>query len=498
VSGRPPGVPSGIEGGSGGGPTGAVAGPDPRTESRPEPEPEPEPALEPEPEPTAEGTGDAGRARRRSGRRDDAIDRLIGRTRRRLTLTTLGLLALLVAATGLATAFVGLRVLDDAVNQALDASATAVVDRLAGELPAASGQLPAEGEESPVEEAHGSSDTFVLVLDPTGAVVIDSTRVPPVGLPNRTAVVEAAKTGRDLRDIQADGVPIRLETLPVRSDGTVTGYVQAGFYLTLHDQQARSLVLTVALVALLGLAAAGLIARLVTGRALVPVRDTMAAQRRFVADASHELRTPATIIRAGAEILEREDLVAPDGRPLVQDIEAETDRLGRLVDDLLTLASTDAGVLRVERERLDLVEVATDTVRRAGSLAEERRVRLAVEAVGPAWIDGDRDRLVQLLLILVDNASAHSPDDGLVTVSVAAGRREVVLAVSDEGPGVPVAERERVFEPFHRLPDDRRTEGGTGLGLAIGRRLADAHGARISVGDAPGGGARFEVTFPAA
>lgn len=393
----------------------------------------------------------------------------------------------------MATAIVGLRLLDGNVDRALDAAATAAVSRLDGELPTTT-----DGEGSATEERPGSSDTFVLVLDRNGRVVSNASRVPLHALPDAAAVAAAGRSGRDVRDIRSDNVAMRIETLPVTSDGAIVGYVQAGFVLTLHDQQSAGLVLTIILVGLVGLFGAALVARLVTGRALIPIRDTLRGQRRFVADASHELRTPATLIRAAGEILEREHLVAADGQRFTQDIQAEADRLGRLVDDLLTLASTDAGVLRVDRRPLDLADVAEETVGRAASLADERRVHLAFERSGPTRVDGDPDRLVQLLLILLDNASAHSPDGGTVTVSVEGRRRQVVLAVSDQGPGIPAAERERVFEPFHRLPSERRTGRGTGLGLAIAMRLAASHDARISVADAPGGGARFEVMFAAA
>jgi two-component system sensor histidine kinase CiaH len=342
--------------------------------------------------------------------------------------------------------------------------------------------------------------TFVLYLSSTGQVIANPARVPLVDLPSMAAVDAAAADGSDIRDVVAGGIPVRLETLAVvrdESGGALAGYVQAGIILTLHDQESARLVWTVALVGLAGLLGAAIVAFVVTGRALVPIRRTLQGQQRFVADASHELRTPATLIRSAAEILEREDLVEPPGRPFVADIGAEADRLGRLVGDLLTLASTDAGMLRVERDRLDLADVTADTVRRAATLAGDRGVELSFGSSGPTAVHGDRDRLVQLVLILLDNASAHSPTGGTVSVRVEGGARTVRLSVSDQGPGVPAEERERVFEPFHRLPGERRTTGGTGLGLAIARRLAAAHDATIVIDDAPGGGARFTVTFAA-
>ena len=108
-------------------------------------------------------------------------------------------------------------------------------------------------------------------------------------------------------------------------------------------------------------------------------------------------------------------------------------------------------------------------------------------------VEADEDRLSQLLLILVDNAIEHSPPGGTVTLELGVSGSKATLAVSDQGPGVPAAERERIFEPFARLPGRRRTSSGSGLGLAIARQLAVRHGADLVVDDAPGGGARFSL-----
>jgi signal transduction histidine kinase len=230
----------------------------------------------------------------------------------------------------------------------------------------------------------------------------------------------------------------------------------------------------------------------------VPIRRSFDAQRRFVADASHELRTPAALIRANAEVMEREGLVTGEGLPLAADIVTEADRLGRLVGDLLQLAAAEpAGVVRAP-EPVDLGEIAIETIRQAQALATERSVHLvmAPTALRSVVIDGDRDRLIQLLLILLDNAFDHSPSGGTVTVDLQMVGRDIELTVADQGPGVPASDRERIFEPFTRLPGvSRDRAGGTGLGLAIGRRIATAHGGGIVVTDAPGGGAMFRTTL---
>lgn len=422
-------------------------------------------------------------------------DRLLVATRRRLFVVTLGLVALLVVGIGGATAVVGLRVLDADVDRALRGSVSAALARLAGELP--------EAHETPesTEGPPAASDTFLLYLDASGRVVANPSGVALTGLPDEAAV-KAGPSGEDLRTVVAGDVSIRLLTVPIVApdEGGPVGYIQGGFVLTLHDRQSVSLIAAIAVVGLIGVVGAALVTLLVTGRALVPIRRSLEAQRRFVADASHELRTPVALIRANAEVIEREDLVSDAGRPLVEDIVAEADRLGRLVGDLLTLASTDTTglALTLMRRPVDLAELAAETVRGAAALAAERGVRVAIDAPSAVVASADRDRLVQLILILLDNAFDHSPPDGKVTVRVRRLERSVELSVSDEGQGIPADDRERIFEPFTHLPGVRRDRaGGTGLGLAIGRRIAVAHDWTIAADDAPGGGARFTVTLPA-
>jgi len=429
----------------------------------------------------------------------DPTSRLLARTRRRLFVVTLGLVALLVLGIGVASAVVTLRALDAAVDQSIASS----VDGAAATL---HDGLPSKAEESgDTDEANlASSDTFLLVLDPSGAIVANPSRVNLPGLPDQAAVAAASTsaTGRDLRTVDAGAFSVRLLTVqvsPEESGGQAIGFVQGGFRLTLHDQQSTSIVAAVTLVCVIGLIGAAIVTLIVTGRALIPIRRSFEAQRRFVADASHELRTPAALIRANADVMEREGLVTDEGRPLVGDIVTEADRLGRLVGDLLQLAATDSTGIVIERSPVDVGSIAADTVRQAHALAAERGVQLAIGEATPGTfvIDGDRDRLVQLLLVLLDNAFDHSPPGGIVTVTVSRAGPRVDMTVTDQGPGIPASERERVFEPFTRLPGVRRDRaGGTGLGLAIARRIATAHAGTIVVADAPGGGAAFVVSLP--
>src|SRR5512143_2164112 len=353
-------------------------------------------------------------------------------------MTTLALLFLLVAGIGAATAFVGLQALDADVDQALRSSVSTAVASLDGEIP-----RPTETEND--EGLPAAADTFLLVLDAHGAVVSNPSRIRLVGLPVTAALPRA---GEDLRTVSAEGFSVRLLTMPVAHDGTLVGYVQGGFVLDLHDRQSASLVASVAGVAAAGLIGAALVTLVVTGRSLVPIRRTFEAQGRFVADASHELRTPAALIRANAEVLDREALVSEEGQPLLGDIIGEADRLGALVDDLLALAAFDATGLVLRRTSIDIAELVRDTVRGATALAAQHDVTLVAEAPGPAFAHVDRARFTQVLLVLLDNAIDHAPAGSAVTASVRHQDRRVAVTVEDEGPGVAADEREAIFEPF--------------------------------------------------
>jgi two-component system, OmpR family, sensor histidine kinase CiaH len=428
----------------------------------------------------------------------DPTAQLLGATRRRLIAVTLGLVAALVLGIGAATAYVALRALDADVDRALAASVDSAVARLDGEAP----QVQESNESD--ETAPAVADTFLFYLGPAGKEILNPSRVTLTGLPDEAAVAAARTTRRDLRTVDAGGVAVRLLTVPIApsSGGTPAGFVQGGFVLTLHDEQSGSLLAVIALVAAAGLFGAALVTLVVTGDALIPVRRSIAAQRRFVADASHELKTPPAIIRANAEVLQREALVADKGLSLVADIVAESDRLGRLVGDLLQLASADASGMVIERRSVDLAAVAAETVRQAQALASEHDVGLEFETRGhagtPMTMAGDADRLTQLVLILVDNALDHSPRATTVRVCVGRGDGHVELSVADEGPGIRADERDLIFEPFARLPGVRRDRAdGTGLGLAIARRIALAHDGTITVESAGRSGARFVAAFPA-
>ena len=228
--------------------------------------------------------------------------------------------------------------------------------------------------------------------------------------------------------------------------------------------------------------------------AYLRLRSALVAQRRFVADASHELRTPLTTIRGNVGLLlRRDDITSEDRVAALNDIAGESERMSRMVQDLLTLARADAGY-HLEKEPIDLRPIVQDVSRQAQALQPMRRVELLDGQ--PAIIRGNADALKQLLWILIDNAFRHTGEAGRVAVTLRVGDHGASLMVSDNGPGIPAEDLERIFERFYQS-DAARTGEGTGLGLAIARWIAKEHGGRISASNNPLGGAAFTVVLPA-
>jgi signal transduction histidine kinase len=217
-------------------------------------------------------------------------------------------------------------------------------------------------------------------------------------------------------------------------------------------------------------------------------------QRRFVADASHELRTPLAVVRGHLELLAREEVSTEERDETLALVFGEMDRMGRLVDDLLTLAKLDTGPQR-PYQPLELTTTVTEAVERCRPLFA---MALSQDCVGPVWVEGDPDELMQVMLNLLRNAEAHTPSAGSITARCRLEGRRAVVEVADTGPGIRPPDLARIFDRFYRAPGPRsRATGGSGLGLAITKRLVELHGGTIEARNAEAGGAVFRVELPA-
>jgi signal transduction histidine kinase len=420
---------------------------------------------------------------------------------RRILITTVGLFGILAAAMMLATMFVVASGLGAEVDRALREAGSSARDEISG------GHLPDRGVTQIRALPHRSSDpqsgTFVLALRPDGSLIGDPAPLP--GLPDAAAVA-AAGSSEDLRSETFDEVGIRLLTIkldpPVSIGNEQVGYVQVGLITTMEEQEKRRLFVSMLVVAAFGLAGTALVGWAVTRRAMQPICDTFEHERRFLAEASHQLRTPLAVLRSSAEVLEREGHVTSKGRPLVDDIVAEADRMGLIVDELHALAMLQAAP-RPAAEPIEVAGLVGDAAERGRALGRSKGVTVEADtaALGPVaargevFIRGSRRALDELLLILIENAIRHSPKHGTVRLAAGVTGSRVEIAVDDQGPGIPTADRARIFEPFARLADDT---GGSGLGLAIAREIVAQHGGRIEAADSPAGGARLRIELPLA
>jgi signal transduction histidine kinase len=224
--------------------------------------------------------------------------------------------------------------------------------------------------------------------------------------------------------------------------------------------------------------------------------DALATEKRLVADASHELRTPLTSIRSNADfLLRRPEARASDREAALRDIAAESERMSRLVHDLLILARADAGH-HLDRVSLDFLPIVREVARQTWHLHPGRQITVErLGGDGPVVVAGDAETLRRLVWILVDNAVKHTEDGGRIGLGLATHDGHVELRVADDGPGIPEADLERIFERFYRA-DAARTTGGVGLGLSIARWVVAEHGGQIRARNNAGGGATFVVELP--
>lgn len=388
-------------------------------------------------------------------------------------------------------------------------------------------------------EQFASTGGRVVVLDPAGGQLADSSPGAVVVLSiTPTDLAAADRHAQAIRDLDVNGDVLRLTVEPISlADGARIGYVAwADSTRSLQDVLTtvrNTLVVGGALVIAVAMAVGLVLAR----RALAPVSDVTetaraislsgdfaarveggqrgdevgelaiafnemlealehnhAALQRFLGDASHQLRTPLTTIRANLDLARRADLPADERAAILADARDESERMGRLISDLLSLARAESGA-RIEFAPVELDAVLVESVRRERQAASH--VRMSVDSVEPAVVDGDRDRLRELFGILLDNAARYTPAGGRVAAGLEVRDGRAIVRVSDTGIGLDETERERLFERLYRGSRARELRpAGTGLGLAIARWIVDAHAGTIELANREGGGTVATVALP--
>lgn len=376
----------------------------------------------------------------------------------------------------------------------------------------------------------------VLLVRFAGGRVISNSDVLIEHAAANTAALDPVRADRSFLDIPFEGEVYRAATVPVRdTTGTPVAVFEAALPTSATTRTASDLLRTLAVLAVLVTVAGGLLSVMAARAALAPLRhasETAARvtqsslkerisyegpddeagrlvgavnsmldrlehafgeQRRFVADASHELRTPLAVISGHLEIVAEPGTSAEEREREVALISDEVERMSRLVDELLALARLDAGSGR-PFQPVELCTLMEEGAARARVLGDRR---IEVDCPGPVWTDGDPDGLMQAVLNLVVNAVGHTATGGLVRLSARLEDGWGVLAVADDGPGIPPGDEERVFDRFYRAPGATRAAGGSsGLGLAVTRRIVELHGGSVSAQNGRDGGAVFRVALP--
>ncbi len=333
--------------------------------------------------------------------------------------------------------------------------------------------------------------------------------------------------------------PVRVLTVPVMHGGRMVNLIQVGMSLqTLAETRLRFLLAMAALLPI-GLLLAGSGGLLLARRALKPVdrmaeaahrisaehldervEETGAADeldrlartlnemlgrldvafsqvRRFSADASHELQTPLTILKGELEVALRFPRTPEEYQATLRSALEEVNRIAHLVEGLLLLHRVEAGVLRIDRQALDLEQLLQEVCATIKVTADSRLIGVRLGPTESISIQGDRELLRRLLLNLGDNALKYTQPKGNVTFSLQREDKWALILVSDTGIGIPGEEQERIFQPFYRTAEARSlAEGGTGLGLSLARSIAMAHGGTIKVQSTPGRGSNFQVLIP--
>jgi two-component system phosphate regulon sensor histidine kinase PhoR len=228
------------------------------------------------------------------------------------------------------------------------------------------------------------------------------------------------------------------------------------------------------------------------------LEKTEAMRRTFVGDVSHELRTPIASIAAAAETLAEGSPDKAETSELLGLIRRQSDRMRELIDDLMDLAQIESGAVPLVREQIPLHEILTEVAEDLGPAARDRRVDVRVLGDPTVSAVGDRRRIGQLARNLIDNAIKFSPEGAPVVVRVWRQGRKVGFSVEDLGPGIPKAERDKIFQRFYQVDRSRsKVRPGSGLGLAIVKHIAQLHGAAVDVDGEVGQGSTFHVRFPA-
>lgn len=245
----------------------------------------------------------------------------------------------------------------------------------------------------------------------------------------------------------------------------------------------------------LGIAALFLVSSWMVNKSLKPVEESRRRQTEFIAAASHELKSPLAVIRANASAV----MVEPErAEHFTKGIEKECSRLAALIEDMLLLASVDTRSWKIRKELLDMDTLLIEVYDLFYPFCREQGKDLQLKLQGDILpkAEGDRERIKQILAVLIDNAVTYTVENDTILLLGYVKKNRIYLEVEDHGPGVVTEKKNEIFERFYRADKARKVKTHFGLGLSIARELTELHGGSITVSDTKGGGATFTVSLP--
>ncbi|MGG0285743.1 HAMP domain-containing sensor histidine kinase [Peribacillus butanolivorans] len=236
---------------------------------------------------------------------------------------------------------------------------------------------------------------------------------------------------------------------------------------------------------------------LLAGRALIPVKKSWDQQQQFVSDASHEIRTPLAVIQSRADLLFQSPNATIEEKAVdISIISKEVRRLNKLVNGLLTLTRTDSNQMEVKKSNFFLDDLLMDIVEQYTDIASFQEKTITSYAPNQIVFLGDKERIHQLLVILVDNAMKFTDEGGVISISCVKNSSSIILSVEDNGKGIPQEEIPKIFNRFYQIEQSRSANEGSGLGLSIAKWIVNTHQGTIKVTSEPNTSTRFEITFP--
>ena len=340
------------------------------------------------------------------------------------------------------------------------------------------------------------SSIFIFPLDENGKLIINPNPFKPPMDPDLIAAASALKNGVDSRTTTLqDGSPVRLLTYATPKESGFS-VLQLGKPISdqvdLMNQFLSGLAISGGLIILL----LGIGSWWVAGRSLRPTQKAWEMQQTFIANASHELRTPLTLIRASSEVAYRQTKPDEKQQHLLKDIMTECDHMSQLVEDLLLISKLDTHQLKLDKKPIKMQDLMGDIHRQFEPLAKNKGVTLLLQDQ-EGDVNGDRLRMRQVFLILLDNALRFTSSGGKIELSSVQSSRSVVVTVCDNGCGISPDHLDHVFDRFYQADMDQNSENrGNGLGLSIARSLIEAHEGQIKISSTLGKGTCVTFTLP--